>query len=131
VVLPPIIIGAVFVLVALFGGVLVLLSGPRLLRGVLGTAAALPLVWSVHHDWACSRGFDGAAVGDERMALVVSLGSPRKVTLWARNPDVKSISPVAGRAECLWYYAFFSIEAYEFCFTADGRMDHKYDWQSW
>ena len=123
--------GFAFALLALLGVVLALVPRPRLLRGAFGTAAAVPLLWSAHHDWECSRAFDAASVGDRRIALVADLGSPTNVTLWSGHPDDSGISPRVGRAECLWYHVFFSVEAYEFCFTADDRLDHKYDWQSW
>jgi hypothetical protein len=124
--------GICFVLLAVLGVVPALLPGRlRILRCILGSAALLPLVWSAQRDWACTRAYERATIGARRADLVAALGHPTKVTLRSSHPDAPGISAQVGRAECLWYHAFFAIESYELCFSADARLVHKYDWISW
>jgi hypothetical protein len=126
-------LGTLGLLVAFILGVILLFFGKRLRRigyvvtgGVVAVLAFL--VYQVHHlDHA-----DGdIQIGASKADVLAAQGRPTVSTDCSTTYGGYALDkPVPGCAQVLWYYSFLTPEAWEYSFDVNGRLIHKYHWQS-
>lgn len=103
----------------------------RWLGAVSGTSVLILSGWLAHQDRQYGTIYERAANGAPKATVVDQLGSATDVTLGASDPDGGTLDDSHHCAVTLWYNSFFSIERYQFCYSADDKLVHKYRWTSW
>jgi hypothetical protein len=125
--------GTLGLVAALLFGVILLFCGRRLRRVgcVVASLAISFLAFFVYQIERLHTGDARIQIGASKVDVLAAQGRPTASTDCSTSYGYERTSLSApGCTQILWYYSFLTPEAWEYVFDANGRLIHKYHWQS-
>lgn len=114
-------------------GAAFMFGGRRLRRlgSILSVIAAASLGFFVYQVMEFGRTDPKLEIGTSKQNVLALQGRPTSTTnCMATYGGYTREAPAPGCAEILWYYSFLTPEAWEYVFDSNGKLVHKYHWQS-
>jgi len=122
---------AALVGILVLGGAFIFWKRLRLLGSILSVGAAALLGFFTYQVIQFGRIDPKIEIGTSRQNVLVLQGRPTATTdCKATYGGYRLEAPAPGCAEILWYYSVLTPEAWEYVFDSNGKLVHKYYWQS-